>query len=433
VEAVAERAPNNLQHGKRATKGKESALVESRKKMRDWMRLISGGVRGAMMKLRRLLPGTASVRSASVSTARSAAAGARAFHVVHSSGAKTWFSQSTRRPRRAPPASPLRRWWHYWQPFMRPSLVLRRVSVSERGEAFITGSYANRQGRRAYKLYIPASYDGRSLPLLVMLHGCKQHADDFALGTAMNAIAEESPCFVLYPNQDFMANASRCWNWYEAAHQQRGRGEPAILAGMTRRIAREYPVDRRRIYVAGLSAGGAMAAVLGATYPDLFAAVGIHSGLPYAVAHDLASALALMKDGTVPLGRGLDDDVPATKRVAPVVPTIVFHGDADTSVHPRNGDHLTAHGLDARAIVERGYVESGHSFTRATYHDVLGQSLLEQWQVHGAGHAWSGGSPRGSYTDPKGPDASRAMMRFFLAHPRRFGRGLLRWWPRRLR
>lgn len=326
-----------------------------------------------------------------------------------------------------------------------PALTPESAQLMEPGGTFLNDSYTNHAGTRAYKLYIPSAYQGQTLPLVVMLHGCKQNPDDFAAGTRMNVLAEEHPCFVLYPAQPSTANGSKCWNWFDAVHQRRGQGEPSIIAGITRHIAKTYPVDRRRVYVAGLSAGGAMAAVMGATYPDLYAAVGVHSGLPYAVAQDVSSALALMKNGA-PLGRRHADGVSAARRSRAVIPTIVFHGDQDTRVHPRNSDHVIEQHTGPRSrdgaapegakepkvTSQRGYVPSGHSYTRTIYHNPRGRPILEQWQVHGAGHAWSGGSVNGSYTDPKGPDATREMIRFFYEHPRRRGfRAILRWLRRK--
>lgn len=304
-----------------------------------------------------------------------------------------------------------------------------------RGGRFLTGSYTNQAGTRTYKLYIPSGYHGQTLPLVLMLHGCTQTPDDFAAGTRMNVLAEEHQCFVVYPAQALAANGSKCWNWFKAADQQRGEGEPSIIAGITRHIISTYPVDARRVYVAGLSAGGAMAAIMGMTYPDLYAAVGIHSGLPYAVAHDLPSARAAMKQGGPNPGGQPDVRVPAAERGVRSVPTIVFHGDRDTTVHPRNGDQVVAQWTtihshdrahtksraDRAASVERGQVPDGRAYTRAIYHDASGQPILEQWRIHGAGHAWSGGSSSGSFTDPKGPDAAKEMIRFFYAHSRRNG------------
>jgi poly(hydroxyalkanoate) depolymerase family esterase len=279
---------------------------------------------------------------------------------------------------------------------------------------FITGSYTNQAGTRPYKLYIPTGYAGEALPMVVMLHGCTQTPDDFAAGTRMNALAEERECFVLYPAQTRAANRSRCWNWFQRSDQRRDKGEPAIIAGMTREVLGRYRIDPRKVYVAGLSAGGAMAAVMGATYPDLYAAIGIHSGLAVGSAHDLPSAFAAMR-GTPPSSpRGAVSGQPSH-----TVPVIVFHGDRDTTVHPRNSDQVIVASQDRNAAsshrisVERGQVPGGHAYTRRVHSDSTGRVVLEHWLVHGAGHAWSGGSTRGSYTDPHGPDAAGAMMRFF--------------------
>jgi poly(hydroxyalkanoate) depolymerase family esterase len=277
---------------------------------------------------------------------------------------------------------------------------------------FITGSFANGAGARDYKLYVPSGYHGQELPLVVMLHGCTQTPDDFASGTRMNAMAELNPCFVLYPAQAQRANGSRCWNWFKGSHQKRNRGEPSIIADMTREIIGKYAVDRRRVYVAGLSAGGAMAAVMKKTYPELYAAVGVHSGLAYGVAHDLPSALEAMK------GRG---HASATGARHDITPVIVFHGDGDTTVHPTNGDEVLAQSLPGRGSsarapapeVHQGQTPNGHPFTRTLYRDDAGRVIAEHWLVHGGAHAWSGGSAEGSYVDPAGPDATREMLRFF--------------------
>jgi poly(hydroxyalkanoate) depolymerase family esterase len=293
---------------------------------------------------------------------------------------------------------------------------------------FLTRSYTNHAGTRAYKLYIPSGYRGQAVPLIVMLHGCTQDPDDFAAGTRMNRLAEEHHCFVVYPAQAPDANPSKCWNWFRSADQRRGEGEPSIIAGITRHVIDNHPVDKRRVYVAGLSAGGAMAAIMGMTYPDLYAAIGIHSGLPYAVADDLPSAFAAMQGRAV---QGQTNVVAGTETCRQVVPAIVFHGDLDINVHPQNGDLLIAqwttiitrngmHGEAAekpRETVHRGQVPDGHAYSRTTHRDANGRIVLEHWLVHGAGHAWSGGSPNGSYTDSLGPDAGREMIRFFLEHP----------------
>jgi len=275
---------------------------------------------------------------------------------------------------------------------------------------FIDAAYTNDAGTRSYRLYVPDSYNsqtaaGKTAPLLVMLHGCTQDPDDFALGTGMNALAEEFNCLVAYPAQSLQANPSRCWNWFNAFDQQHGQGEPAIIAGLTRDIMARYTVDPAQVYVAGLSAGGAMAAILGTLYPDLYAAVGVHSGLPFAAAHDLPSAVAAMK--------GDFRRLHASERALPI---IVFHGDRDTTVHPANGDELIQQRRHhpAEAIdVEPGQVPQGHAYTRTLHRRPDGSVHAEHWVVHGSGHAWSGGDARGSFTDGKGPSASQAMMRFF--------------------
>ena len=228
---------------------------------------------------------------------------------------------------------------------------------------FISGIFGNQAGTRPYKLYIPAGYTGGPLPLIVMLHGCTQTPDDFAAGTRMNERAEERGCFVLYPEQTSRANGSRCWNWFERAHQRRDQGEPAILAGMTRDCMSRYAIDPRKVYAAGLSAGGAMAAVLAAAYPDLYAAVGVHSGLAVGSAHDLQSALAAMQ--------GTRRRKAAGRRAGPSVPLIVFHGDRDTTVHPRNGEHVVRESADpaSASSIERGSVPGGHAYTRTLHRD----------------------------------------------------------------
>jgi poly(hydroxyalkanoate) depolymerase family esterase len=289
------------------------------------------------------------------------------------------------------------------------------------GGQFIEGSYANQAGSRDYKLFIPSGYHGQALPLIVMLHGCNQSPDDFAAGTRMNLLAQELTCFVAYPAQAASANFSKCWNWFRPGHQQRGKGEPSLIAGITRQIMLDYSVDPQRVYVAGLSAGAAAAAIMGMTYPDLYAAIGVHSGLTCGAASDLPSAFAAMRRGKPIEVGGQSGGTYGAEGDARVVPTIVFHGDRDRTVHPRNSDQVIAQSTtttptDLHLRVEHGQVPDGHAYSRTIHADASGQTILEQWLVEGAGHAWSGGSPAGSYTDPRGPDASREMLRFFLEH-----------------
>ena len=274
------------------------------------------------------------------------------------------------------------------------------------GGQFVERSYTSRAGTRAYKLYIPRGYTGLAAPLVVMLHGCTQSPGDLAAGTGMNLLADEATFLVAYPAQAGKANQSKCWNWFRAADQQRDRGEPSLIAGITHQVMADYQVSPGRVYLAGFSAGGAMASVMAATYPDLYAAVGIHSGLAYGVAHDLRTGLEAMQHG-----RAHPRRTPAR-----AVPMIVFHGDRDTTVHPRNADQIIAQVATGGATTTgHGQAPGGHAYTRAIYHDAGGRPVAERWLVHGLGHAWSGGNSRGSYTDPRGPDASREFLRFFLS------------------
>ena len=289
------------------------------------------------------------------------------------------------------------------------------------GAQFLRAAYGNQAGSRDYKLYVPSGYRGQAVPLVVMLHGCTQSPDDFAAGTRMNVLAEEHTCLVAYPAQAASANASKCWNWFSPSDQQRGQGEPSLIAGITRQVMRDYSVDPERVYVAGLSAGAAAAAIMGMTYPDLYAAIGVHSGLACGAAGDLPSAFAAMRQGEAVAVRG-SGSASGAGEYRRMVPTIVFHGDQDTTVHPCNGDQVVAQSrattmADLRTTVQHGRVPGGHAYSRTLHADASGQAILEQWVIHGAGHAWSGGSPAGSYTDPQGPDATREMLRFFLEHP----------------
>ena len=295
---------------------------------------------------------------------------------------------------------------------------------AQRGQ-FLRFEYTSPLGGRPYKLYVPTSYRDAPMPLLVMLHGCKQDPDDFARGTRINEVAEEQGFLVAYPAQSTHANGSNCWNWFEPRQQARAGAEPSIIVGIVREVGKAYRIDERSVFVAGLSAGAAMAVILGDTHPDVFAAVAAHSGLPHAAAHDVASAFAAMHGATQSAAASLGPRArsPAASRA---VPTIVFHGDTDAIVVPRNGAAIVEQAV-SKLVSERGLltrqmqpcVANGRRCTRTTYTDRDGLAVVEHWTVHGGGHAWFGGSNSGSFAEPQGPDASREMMRFFVSHVKR--------------
>ena len=280
--------------------------------------------------------------------------------------------------------------------------------------SFDRHSFGVSLGSLDYLLYVPATITAPA-PLVVMLHGCTQSADDFARGTQMNALADELGFIVAYPEQSRSANAQKCWNWFRPGDQGKAAGEPAMIAAITREIAAKYPVEPDRIYVAGLSAGGAAAAIMASAFPDIYAAAGIHSGLACGSAQDLPSALAAMQ------GRGKRRRAAASQAY---VPLITFHGDRDGTVHPANSDQIHAAWDKAPAMagLEREVTEgtdgAGRAYRKTAMVDRDGRSMSESWLLKGAGHAWSGGSAAGSYTDEGGPDASREMMRFFVQHRR---------------
>lgn len=310
----------------------------------------------------------------------------------------------TEPPRQTPPAA---------DPEAKSEAPRRKASFTKHAFAFDGDTYP-------YRLYVPSAPapsagDASPIPLIVLLHGCKQDALDFSKGTAMNALAEEHQAMVLYPEQITSANAMRCWNWFEPGHQKAERGEPAMIAALTQKIVQQHGADPQRVYIAGLSAGGAMAAVVSSQHPDMFAAVGVHSGLAAGAARDVLTAFSAMRSG-------------AKGHALPVIPTIVFHGTADKTVHPDNGDHITDAALAALKAAGVKLLktqstggqsgnngERGEEKTeRVVYSTPDGKPYLENWRVDDGPHAWSGGDVAGSYTDPGGPSASAAMLAFFL-------------------
>ncbi len=309
-----------------------------------------------------------------------------------------------------------------------------RVGFDSPGEDSLTwGSFSNEHGTRDYRLYFPSGYEEQGgIPLIVMLHGCRQDAEDFAVGTRMNDVAERETLVVLYPEQRLDANSLNCWNWFEPFNQERGSGEPSIIAGVTERVITQYNIDTDRVYVVGISAGGAMTTIMGATYPDLYAAIGVHSGLEYKAADNSWAARAAQTDG------GPDPDKQgylaflSAREEARVLPTIVFHGAEDEGVDVvnahqtlsqwaqtndysydgSNNDSIT----DEPADTFREQTPEGYDYVRYVYENPEGDVIMEKWVVEGMGHAWSGGDPGGSYIDPEGPDASEEIIRFFESH-----------------
>ena len=278
---------------------------------------------------------------------------------------------------------------------------------------FLEGTLAHGAPSSRYKLYVPKGVTGgQTFPLIVMLHGCTQNPDAFAASTRMNGHADAEPCYVLYPAQSYRANSLGCWNWFRERDQGFDKGEPSHIAELTRHVMNRYPVDARRVYVAGFSAGGAMAAIMAGAYPELFAAACVHSGLARGAARSALSAMSAMQ------GYSGGSSTPTLT----TVPTIVFHGDRDRSVHSRNGDAVLLSatlGKRYETRVQRTErTANAHAYTRTRYLDPGGQTVLEGWRVHGAGHAWFGGSPAGTFTDARGPDATRTMLRFFSEHAR---------------
>jgi poly(hydroxyalkanoate) depolymerase family esterase len=296
-------------------------------------------------------------------------------------------------------------------------------------------TYSNGAGALDYWLYVPSGYGGQRVPLLVVLHGCSQDALSSARDTEFNEYAERDTFLVAYPNQPSSANAAQCWNWFLPEHQRRGSGEPALIAGIANSVAKEFNVNPRRIHAAGMSAGGAMSVIMGATYPDVFASIGVSAGLEYKAGQDLASGVLAMQAG------GPDPDTQGALAYVEMgpsarkLPAIVFHGDLDQTVRPVNGDQVVSQWAqtndladnrrddetvsDVPSAVVEGSVPGGRSWTRYEYAPSAQGALLEKWIVHGMTHKWSGGAPGQTYTEPTGPKATGEMLRFFAAHPNR--------------
>lgn len=295
---------------------------------------------------------------------------------------------------------------------------------------FISGVFRNESGERSYKLYLPdATTPDGGRAMVVFLHGCTQDADDLARGSRMNAAAERRGWLVLYPEQSARYHATKCWAWYDPAHQVAGAGEPAIIAGMTAQIAAEHHVDPARIFLAGVSAGGAMASLVAAAYPRQFAALALHSALVYRAARTMPDALGVMQRGVSSPEPHAEEAFAAMGDAARVVPALVIHGGADAVVAPINGAQAARQWFLTNALSigqpldttsgatdRRERSEGGYTVTQSAYRAKNGLVLSELVMVRELGHAWSGGATEGSYTDPRGPDATALVVDFFVRH-----------------
>ena len=308
-------------------------------------------------------------------------------------------------------------------------LVLSSSGVRANGSSWQQFTYYGSEGSRPYFVYTPENYHvGVAVPLVVMLHGCTQTAADFAAGTKMNQLADQDTFIVVYPQQIGMDNQDLCWNWFESSNQMHGSGEPAIIAGIVKAVEQnvsQWTIDTRRVYVAGFSAGAAMAVILGATYPDIFAAIGVHSGMEYQAASNAFDSLkAMSHGGPDPQQQGIAA-FDAMGTITRIVPTIVFQGASDQMLQPINGDQviqqwmrtnqLASNGtytaeFDHANKIESGQVPFGHSYSVFKWNDNHSNEIQEYWKIDSMGHAWSGGSPIDAYTDSSGPDASMAMI-----------------------
>ena len=286
-------------------------------------------------------------------------------------------------------------------------------------------------GRRPYLLYLPRNYSAaKALPMIVMMHGCKQDAHIFAAATRMNGLADRDEFIVLYPEQRRLANIHRCWNWFSRSAQD-GAGEAAILCDMIRSLANEYHADPARIYIAGLSAGAAMATNLAISHPDLFAGCAIHSGLMFRAATSTSGALNAMRYGSRLDPQEIAKSAFATIRgKSDAIPALVIHGDQDRVVHPANADQAVAMfgALNESLATEvDGQAESlqrrpganrsagGYGYETVNYY--RGERLLiSKVMISGMGHAWSGGDSDYPYNDEAGPSASELICDFFAEH-----------------
>ena len=302
-----------------------------------------------------------------------------------------------------------------------PAPIVPHVVADSRPGTFTDGDFAFNGKTHHYKLFVPGAAASSPRAMVVLLHGCTQDPDDFALGTDMNDIAGAAGWVVLYPAQSARANHTKCWNWFKSGVEP-GAGEPMWIAALTQRIQYEQHIDSDRTFIAGLSAGAAMAVLTAELHPELFKGVGVHSGLAAHVAANVMEALSVMKHG--PRARQKRFYSTGSTASNPIIPVIVFHGDADKTVDLENADQVIDVAIARAKQAEPGLVvnesenkgaANGTSFTQVIYTGTANRPIAEYWRLHGAGHAWSGGNDRGSHTSASGPSASAEFLRFFAA------------------
>ena len=312
----------------------------------------------------------------------------------------------------------------------RQSVAESRASSAESSRnagRWMEHTYTNAAGSRRYKLYVPGAYDpSRRRMLVVLLHGCTQDPDDIARGTRIAGHAERDGFLALLPEQPESANPKKCWNWYDRAHQGRDAGEPSLIVGMTDEVVRAYAVDPARVHLAGISAGAGMASLVAVAYPERYASLALHSGLAWRAATDVMGALGAMAKGVSDADAQGASALEAMGARARAIPTLVVHGGKDAVVNPVNGSQSArqwavtaarALGVPSLATRQTTGEEGGYGWTRTCHSDASGGCLVEELVVHELGHAWSGGSREGTFTDERGPEATREMVRFFREHP----------------
>lgn len=312
-------------------------------------------------------------------------------------------------------------------------LLLLVTSTAAYGGTWMNGTAKSSAGAIDYKLWVPTLYrKDKPAPLVLMLHGCMQNAEELAALSGMNELADKENFLVVYPQQTASANPLRCWNWFDPKNQERDVGEPSLIAAAVRDVRVSHSVDAKRIYVVGISAGGAMAAVMATAYSESFAAIGVIAGPEYKAATSVEGGLAAMKvGGPDPNQQGLaayqaiQKGATTKKRV----PLINFQGSKDPYVNPVNSDQLIAQWAQTNDLLDdgkdndsvtaksstetKGAVPNGYSYTKYSYRDTKGRLLMERWIVEGLGHAWPGSTATNRFADAKGPDATAEIWRFF--------------------